>query len=196
MKLKLSNLLIIVALLAIGLGACNTKKETPKEPKVLTVYYSLWGNTTLLADMIHNAVGGDIYLIETEVPYPTSDVHPIVQAQIDKGELPALKGNVEDLASYDFIFIGSPNWFGSAALPVKAFLKANDLSGKTIIPFATFGGNVDNILTDIIAACPHSTVLEGFSVSGDDAKDPEKNVETQVKEWIATLDLTLKTNAK
>jgi flavodoxin len=190
MKLKFAYSLFITALLAIGLSACHTKKEeAPKELKVLTVYYSLWGNTDLLAGMIHNTAGGDIFLIEPAIPYPTDNAHAAAQKQIDEGVLPELKGKVENLESYDIIFIGTPNWFGSASLPVKAFLKENDLTGKTIVPFATFGGSVDNALTYIVEACPNSTVLEGFSASGDDVKNPEKNVEAKVKEWLTSLNL-------
>ena len=35
------------------------------------------------------------------------------------------------------MFIGYPIWWGIAAWPVNNFVKGNDFSGKTVIPFAT-----------------------------------------------------------
>ncbi|MDR1405886.1 MAG: hypothetical protein LBI89_01605 [Prevotellaceae bacterium] len=180
---KLISLIATGVLFFFSVNAC-----APNEPKVLTVYYSLWGNTTILADLIHQSAGGDIFLIETEVPYPASEAHAAAQRDIDAGILPALKNKV-DIASYDIIFIGTPNWFGTVALPVKSFLKEYDLSGKTIVPFATYGGSVDKCLTEIVAACPGATALEGFSISGDDVKNPEKNARQQVIDWLTKINI-------
>jgi flavodoxin len=178
---KLVILMITGVVLFFSAGAC-----APSEPKVLTVYYSLWGNTAILADLIHQSVGGDVFVIETETPYPTGGAHAAAQKDIDAGILPALKNKV-DIASYDIIFIGTPNWFGTVALPVKSFLKEYDLSGKTIVPFATYGGSVDKCLTEIVAAAPGATALEGFSISGDDVKNPEKNAKQQVIDWLGRI---------
>ncbi|MDR3185040.1 MAG: hypothetical protein LBT49_06525 [Prevotellaceae bacterium] len=180
---KLLILIATGALLFFSAGACATS-----EPKTLTVYYSLWGNTAILADLIHQAVGGDIFVIETEIPYPADKAHAAAQKDINEGILPALKNKV-DIVSYDIIFIGTPNWFGTVALPVQRFLKEYDLSGKTIVPFATFGGNVDKCLTDIVAAAPGATLLEGFSISGDDVKNPEKDAKQQVLDWLARINV-------
>jgi flavodoxin len=186
---KLVILIVTGALLFLSTGACSSSSE----PKVLTVYYSLWGNTAILADLIHQSAGGDVFVIETETPYPASAAHAAAQKDIDAGILPALKNKV-DISSYDIIFIGTPNWFGTVALPVKSFLKEYDLSGKTIVPFATFGGSVDNCLTEIVAAASGATSLEGFSISGDDVKNPEKDAKKQVIDWLTRINIKVKTD--
>lgn len=177
MKMKVFSL-FAVSLFLFTLTSC-----AQKEPKVLTVYFSHWGGTKILAEMVHQAVGGDIYAIECVEPYPQEGTHAAAQKHIDAGVLPTLKGKVENLASYDVIFIGTPNWFSTMALPVKAFLTDNNLAGKTVVPFATFGGSVGEALNDIVKMCPQSTALEGFAVSGDDAKGKTEEVRTKVKEW-------------
>lgn len=174
-------LILTGAALFFSAGACSSG-----EPKTLTVYYSLWGNTAILADVIHQVAGGDVFVIETETPYPADAAHAAAQKDIDGGILPVLKNKV-DIAAYDIIFIGTPNWFGTVALPVKSFLKEYDLSGKTIVPFATFGGSADNCLADIVAAAPGAKALEGFAISGDDVKNPDKNVKQQVIDWWARI---------
>jgi flavodoxin len=187
--MKKSIILIVTGvLLFFCVNACATS-----EPKILTVYYSLWGNTAILADLIHQEVGGDVFVIETEIPYPADKAHAAAQKDIDEGVLPALKNKV-DIASYDIIFIGTPNWFGTIALPVKSFLKEYDLSGKTIVPFSTFGGGVDKCLTDIVAAAPGAATLEGFSISGDDVKNPEKNARQQVFNWLTRINVKVAEN--
>ena len=165
---------------------------TEKEPKILTVYYSHWGGTKILAEMIHETVGGDLFVIEPVTPYPAEGTHAAAQKHIEEGFLPPLKGKVENLKSYDIIFIGTPNWFNTMALPVKTFLQENDLSGKTVIPFATYGGSVGDALTDITKMCPNSTALTGFSVSGDDAKGAKEDVQKRMQEWLSAFEFKKK----
>ena len=44
---------------------------------------------------------------------------------------------VDDWDSYDTVFVGYPIWWGIAAWPVDNFIKDNDFTGKTVIPFCT-----------------------------------------------------------
>jgi flavodoxin len=181
MKTKFFSLLA-VATLCVLLCGCGKK-----EPKVLTVYFSHWGGTEILANMIHLSVGGDLFIIEPEVPYPAEGTHAAVQKQLDAGELPTLKKKVENLDAYDVVFIGTPNWFNTMALPVKVFLQENDLAGKKIVPFATYGGSVGETLTDVVKLCPQSTALTGFAVSGDEVKGDKEAVKVRVEEWLNTI---------
>jgi len=181
MRTKLLHVLPLL-LFVFTLCACGAK-----EPKVLTVYYSHWGGTEILANMIHASVGGDIFMIEPVTPYPAEGTHAAVQKHVDEGYLLPLKKKVENMKSYDFIFIGTPNWFHTMALPVKTFLLENDLTGKKIVPFATYGGSAGDCLTDIVKMSPLSTPLEGFAASGDDVKNSGEAVRARVEEWLQTI---------
>lgn len=44
---------------------------------------------------------------------------------------------VDNWDSYDTVLIGYPIWWGVAAWPLNNFVKDNDFTGKTIIPFCT-----------------------------------------------------------
>ncbi|MCD8080059.1 MAG: hypothetical protein LUF04_06495 [Bacteroides sp.] len=83
--------------------------------------------------------------------------------------------------------MGTPNWFNTLALPVKTFLLENDLTGKKIVPFATYGGSVGDCLTDLVKMAPSSTALEGFAVSGDEVKKSAKEVRARMEEWLQTI---------
>jgi Flavodoxins len=183
MKTKIFS---IIALLFLALVSCSNKqiKAEVKHPKILVVYFSQGGNTKMLASTIKESTGGDLFSIEPTPPYPSGDIHDLVQKQIDKGTLPILKTKVKNLNSYNVIFVGTPNWYNSISLPVKSFLKENKLTGKVVVPFSTFGGSAGNTLTDIASLCPHSIILEGFSVSGDDMKNKPQEVKKNVSIWL------------
>lgn len=44
---------------------------------------------------------------------------------------------VESWERYDTVFVGYPIWWGGSAWPVNGFVKANDFTGETVIPFCT-----------------------------------------------------------
>lgn len=129
---------------------------TQNAPKILIAYYSWSGNTKEVAEKIHEEVGGDIFRIETVQPYPEEYHATTTQAkqEINEGFKPELKSKVDNIAQYDVVFIGSPNWWGTIAPAVSSFLAENDLSGKTVIPFITHGGGgVQNTVKDLTAQC-------------------------------------------
>ncbi|MCD8080058.1 MAG: hypothetical protein LUF04_06490 [Bacteroides sp.] len=81
----------ISSVLSLLLVACTFCACTSKEPRILTVYYSHWGGTEILANLIHTSVGGDIFVIEPVTPYPAEGTHAAAQKHVDEGFLPPLK---------------------------------------------------------------------------------------------------------
>ena len=113
--------------------------------KTLVVYFSASGNTARVAQDIANAAGADLFeIVPTEV-YTGDDLNwtnsnSRVSREHDDETLrdvPLTATTVENWDSYDTVFIGYPIWWGIAAWPVDNFVKANDFTGKTVIPFAT-----------------------------------------------------------
>lgn len=124
----------------------ESEPETqPETGKTLVVYYSASGNTERVAKDIAEAAGADLFeIVPTEV-YTSDDLdwtNPdsrVSREHDDESlrDVPLTTTEVPDWDSYDTVFIGYPIWWGIAAWPVDAFVKNNDFTGKTVIPFAT-----------------------------------------------------------
>jgi flavodoxin len=154
--------------------------------KILVVYFSHSGNTREIADQIHKIVGGDIFEIKSSVPYPDDYNACVKQArqELDSGYKPELKTKVDNIGSYDVIFIGYPNWWSTIPAPVKTFLSEYDLSGKAIAPFCTHGGGgLGHSVADISKLCPRSTMLDSFAVPGGRVKAAQN----EVSEWLRKI---------
>jgi flavodoxin len=154
--------IILILLLGVILTACSDAN-----PKVLIAYYSQSGNTKEVAEQIQAEFGGDLYEITLATPYPAGEQETIeiVGRQREEGVLPELDGNVGNLGEYDVVFIGTPIWFGTASLPMLAFVKAHsgDFAGKTVIPFYTCGGgDAGTYVADITPYLEGATILEAF----------------------------------
>ena len=117
----------------------------PETGKTLVVYYSASGNTERVAKDIAEAAGADLFeIVPTEV-YTSDDLdwtNPdsrVSREHDDESlrDVPLTTTEVPDWDSYDTVFIGYPIWWGIAAWPVHTFVKNNDFTGKTVIPFAT-----------------------------------------------------------
>ncbi len=113
--------------------------------KVLVAYYSASGNTKRVAEDIADAAGADLFEITPTEPYTSDDLNwtnddSRVSREHDNESLrdvPLTTTEVENWDDYDTVFIGYPIWWGIAAWPVDTFVKNNDFTGKTVIPFAT-----------------------------------------------------------
>jgi flavodoxin len=153
---------------------------------ILIVYFSRSGNTRKIADLIHQEVGGTIHEIQPEVPYPSSYDAVVDQAEkeIQAGYKPALQSTLDQIESFDTIFVGSPNWWNTIAPPVATFLSEYDFSGKTIVPFCTHGGGgLGRIGKDIAKLCPQSTILSSFEIYGSGTG----KVQAKVSAWLRNI---------
>lgn len=125
-------------------AAADTKK-TEDNGKILVVYYSATGSTKAVAETIADTTGGDLFEIQPKEPYTDDDLNwtddnsRVSKEHEDESlrdvELTTTK--VKNWDSYDTVFIGYPIWWAIAAWPVDNFVKDNDFSGKTVIPFCT-----------------------------------------------------------
>ena len=120
-------------------------EATSVSAKALVVYYSASGNTRRVAQAIAQAANADVFeIVPTEV-YTSDDLNwrngssRVSREHDDEAlrDVPLTTTEVPDWDSYDTVFIGYPIWWGIAAWPVDNFVKANDFTGKTVIPFAT-----------------------------------------------------------
>ncbi len=146
--------------------------------KILVVYYSYSGITRRLAEDIALITGGDLREIKPQKPYSFSYNTAVkeVREEIEKGYCPPLIKGIESIEDADIIFIGSPNWLKTLAPPVLSFLRAVDLSGKTIIPFCTHGGGgFGRMIEDYKKECENSIVGEGIALKGDYSFDELQN---------------------
>lgn len=149
---------------------------------------ALTGNTGVVADMIAQATGADLFSIRTVEQYPDTYDATIDQGQQEQsdGARPELATHLENLDSYDTIFLGFPNWWGDMPMAVYTFLDEVDLSGKTVIPFITSGGSgFSNTISTIQEMEPQATVQEGLSISGSSATGAQQQVES----WLSELGL-------
>ena len=162
----------------------ESEPETqPKTGKTLVVYYSASGNTERVAKDIAEAAGADLFeIVPTEV-YTSDDLdwtNPdsrVSREHDDESlrDVPLTTTEVPDWDSYDTVFIGYPIWWGIAAWPVDTFVKNNDFTGKTVIPFATSSssgmGQSGSLLADM-AGTGDWQEGQRFSsgVSGDDVQ--------------------------
>ena len=115
--------------------------------KVLVAYFSASGVTKRLATTLAQATGGDLFEIVPREPYTKSDLNwmnPMSRSSVemkDRSCRPAIASRVEDMSSYDAVFIGFPVWWYREPSIIDTFAESYDFSGKTIIPFATSGSS-------------------------------------------------------
>lgn len=137
------------------------------------------GNTEVVAEMIKDIVGGDLFKIEQATPYSNVYNECIDEAMKDQrsNARPKLVGTVNDFDRYDTVYLGFPNYWGTMPMAVFTFLDSYDFSGKTVVPFCTHeGSGAGSSVQAIRKACPGATVKNSFSVYGHKAADAKNDL--------------------
>lgn len=134
----------------------------------LVAYFSASGVTAKVAEKLAEAVGADIYEIEPAVPYKKEDLdwtNTQSRSSIEMSDptsRPAIAGKRENMDKYDTVFVGFPIWWYVAPTIINAFLESYDLTGKTIIPFATSGGSgMGKTNAKLSPCCKGAKLIEG-----------------------------------
>ncbi len=202
---------LLSAVLLFGLAACGkteveTKQNTASKPaatttakkKTLIVYFSRagenWevgtvstGNTKLLAGMIKDSIGGDVFEIVPQVAYPVSYDECIEKATQERTDnaRPTYKGDVKNWDSYDTVLLGYPIWWGDMPMILYTFLENHDWTGKTVYPFSTNGGSgLADTVASIREDAEGAVVKQGLAVEGKTVRNDKTGTQEKVDAWL------------
>ena len=180
----------------------QTETEETEELKSLLIYFSRTGeqysvgeiekgNTAIVADMIREYTGADVFEIlpeEDYYPYTYDALTEIAKEEQNTQARPAYQNELPDLSQYDVIFIGSPVWWADWPMIMYTMFESNDFSGKTLIPFDTNEGSGNAGFEDKLKSkCPDSVVKEGLYTYGHDAQNNPDQLRKNVREWLIRL---------
>lgn len=147
------------------------------------------GNTMVLAQMIAERTGADLFELEPAIAYPASYDECIDVASQEKsdGARPELKA-LPDLGGYDTVFFGFPCWWGDLPMCVYTAIETLTWEGKTIHPFSTHEGSGESgMFSTLAATCTGSSVTEGLTMTGSTAQNEREEAASQVEAWLAGL---------
>ena len=134
--------------------------------KVLVVYYSAQNHTEAVAKQIAENLDADIFEVIPKDVYTSDDLdwtdsNSRVTKEHDDESLRNIELETTDVANwedYDTVLIGYPIWWGIAAWPIDNFVKNNDFTGKTVIPFCTSSSS---------GLGESARILEGYANGGN-----------------------------
>ena len=164
-----------------------------QEGKNLVVYFSASGNTKNVAELIAAETNADMFELIPKDPYTTADLNwsddnSRVTYEHDHDEARNIElesTSVENWESYETVFVGYPIWWHIAAWPVNDFVKANDFSGKTVVPFCTSAssdlGESGELLAEMAGT---GNWLDGKRFSSGASEE-------DVHSWIESLGITI-----
>jgi flavodoxin len=144
------------------------------------------GNVAQMAAWIQHEIGGELFSIQVEEPYPADYDACLDRAADEKAEnaRPKLTEKVSDISEYDTVFLGYPNWWYSAPMAVFSFLEENDLSGKKVVLFCSHGtGGLASSVKDISDVLSKSQIESNvLGVYRDDISQSQKTIQSWLDE--------------
>ena len=151
------------------------------------------GNTAIVAEMIAEATGADLYeVLPADDHYPTTykELTDVGLQEQRVGARPAYAGELPDFENYGTIFIGAPVWWGDWPMIMYTVFESTPLSGKTLIPFSTHAGSgLSGFDRSLAAAFPECTIAKGLAIAGTDAQNNPDKVRVTVTSWLSELGL-------
>ncbi len=196
--------LVSILALALILGACQNTAQNNNTAAdgdagasdstaktTLVAYFSASEAhiTAQVAKTLAEACDADLFEIVPEQVYTAEDLdwrneqsRSTIEMK-DSTARPAVASKVENMAQYNTIYVGFPIWWYTAPRIINTFLEQYDLTGKTIIPFATSGGSDMGKSGEDLqkASAPAANwILPGKVLNGNPPVD-------SLKTWIATL---------
>ncbi len=171
--------------------ASSSAASSDEANKTLVVYYSATGNTAKVAEVIVNENDMDVFAIMPEQPYSTEDLawtdenSRVSKEHSDPAlqDIALLQDTPDNWDSYETVIIGYPIWWGQAAYPVASFVKANDFTGKTVIPFCTSASSdIGDSAQNLADLAKGGEWMGGMRFPADVNSD-------EVRQWIDDLGL-------
>lgn len=179
----------------------NSAFAAENHGKILIAYFSRTGeengvghiqkgNTHIIAEIIAEKVGGNLYEIKPVKDYPINfnECKEVASKEKATKARPAIVGDIGNFDQYDTIFIGYPIWYGDMPMAVYTFLEKYNFDGKKIIPFCTHAGSgLSSTDQQITLACPNAKLLQGFEISGVTAQKNFSESDKKVSAWLKKI---------
>ena len=154
------------------------------------------GNVQQLAGWVQEETGGHLFSIQVTDPYPSDWDECLARANQERGDdaRPQLEESVENLESYDVVFLGYPNWWYGVPMALLSFLEQNDLSGKQVYLFCSHGtGGLANSVEIITQAAPDALISDHiFDCYEEDAASSQEAIQN----WVRELGYSLETEGE
>lgn len=145
------------------------------------------GNTEVIAKKIQELTGSDVFQIKTVKSYPDdyTETTNVARKELSEHARPELTEMIGDMDTYDVIYLGYPNWWGTMPMAVFTFLESYDFSGKTIIPYCTHEGSATGRSErDIKKLCPNAKALSGLAIKGGSVGRADKELTDWLKKML------------
>ena len=208
MKRTIHTSMVLAALFALPFAGCARSNAKPasqpednsmeKTGKALVVYYSRTGenyavgniaegNTAIVAKMIAQRTGADLFEIRTVREYAADYTECTEEAkrELRDDARPEIVGDVEDFAQYGTVYVGYPIWWGVPPMAVFTFIDKHDWAGKTVRPFCTHeGSGLGGSVRALQKVLPAATVADGLAIQGQTAQNDRKAAGTAVDRWL------------
>lgn len=140
------------------------------------------GNTEVAATMIQKLTGSDIFRIDTAEAYPKGyqETTEVAKEELRGNARPEISGQVDNMANYEVIYLGYPNWWGTMPMAVLPFSKPTTFPAK----FCTHeGSGMGRSERDIGKLCPAGSVLKGLAIRGGSVQ----RAEDEIANWLRAL---------
>ena len=186
--MKRMTFLIAAAMIMFSAMTASAQKKVNVnhngKSKALIAYFSATGTTERVAKLIAVTTGGELYKIQPEKDYSAADLDWTVKTSRccrendnPKSRPAILKSNV-NMANYDIVYLGFPNWWNMAPRIINSFIESYNLKGKTVIPFSTSGGSgIENSVKILKETYP--------SINFQDGKLLNEATQSEVDKWIS-----------
>ena len=182
--------LLLAGALLCTLTGCSSAAGGQTGHKSLVVYFSATGSTKAVAQYVADAAKATVFELKPEQPYAEADLdwndpdsrvsHELADENL-KNAVSLASITVDDWASYDTVYLGYPIWTGVAAWPVNSFVKGNDFTGKTVIPFCT------SATSDIGESGKLLAQMAGTGEWLDGKRFPASASRESVQSWVKQL---------
>ena len=189
------NKLIAAGMMALGVltGTLNAAEPVKIAKGEAVVVYFSWspdGNTRFAAKTIAAKLGAQTFEIKAAKAYSSDYRTCLIESKPEcyakkQREIHLIEGL--ELAKYKVIFVGTPNWWGTMAPPVRTWIMQNSsgLNGKTVCLFQTHGGGgMQRVEKEFSELVPHSNILPAQAFFGSTIKDNVKELEKFVTDRV------------
>lgn len=192
--------ILVFALLFFVLIFAGIVSAQEAQSDILVVYFSRTGeqynvgvidkgNTSIVAEMVAEKTGADLFEIlpeEDYYPYTYNALTDVARQEQRENARPAYQNeHIPDLSQYHTIFIGAPVWWGDWPMIMYTFFENEDLAGKKLFPFSTHeGSGLSGFDKKLASACPDADVLTGLAIRGADTQNRQDQVRNTVNDWL------------